>query len=132
MDHTKDIEIRDCFFKNITISQNLIWISKSKFLINSTNCINVTSSYDYIILSTMCNGITYNFSCKNCINGAIYLKNSSLSMQNSIFLFTFYLLNPKLKCSAIYAESNPEFINIFNTKFLNLRHDAGPVSKIKL
>ena len=132
MDHSKYIEIRDCFFKNVTISENLIEISKSQFFINSTNCINVTSSDYYIILSSLCNGTAYNFSCKDCISGAIYLKDSSFSMQNSIFLFTFFLSNPKLKCSALYAESNPEFINIFNTKFLNLRHDFGPVNKIKI
>ena len=121
------MEISDCFFKNINISENLIDISKSQFLINSTTCLNITSSYDNIILSTLCNGVVYNFSCKNCISGAIYLKNSSFFMQNSIFLFTFFYLNPNIKCAAISATSNPEFINISNTKFLYLRHDAGSV-----
>ena len=130
VDHSKNMEIRDCFFKNITLSENLIEISKSQFLIKSTKGLNVISSYDYIILSTLCNGMADNFTCKNCISGAIYLKNSSFFLKNSSFLFTLFQFNLKIKCSAIYAESNPEFIKISNSKFLNLRYNDGPVNKI--
>ena len=117
----------NCYFKDIEIVENLFNLNQLIFNFNATFLFNIISMFDYVISGISSMGSINNFICQNCISGSFYLKNCSISIENSMFIMTLkekYLL----KYSAIYAEMNPKYFILKSSKILNIANDNnGPV-----
>ena len=127
VDHATCLKVRSCYFKNIKIDENLIYMTRSTFIFNKTIMSNISSQWDYLISSSYSIGEVNDFICQDCIDGTFYLKNSSFSLENSSFKQIFSKSND-VKLSAIYSLMNPAYFLVKNTSFFNLaNNNNGPV-----